>query len=194
MIFFLDFEASSPGRESYPIEVAWVSKEGQGESYLIRPHESWRSRGDWSPDAERVHGISRETLMAEGRSAAWVARHAASSLATAEAIYSDAHGLDGRWLRQLLLSAALPDLIVQDAYTLYEQEVQPFIESLRARYPGIRDGDVAREVGDLLDSVRAADAMRPGRRHRALRDAESLWWQWSEIRSRVARRIHKIEK
>ena len=41
MILFLDFEASSLLPGSFPIEVAWVDETGQGESYLIRPHEGW---------------------------------------------------------------------------------------------------------------------------------------------------------
>jgi hypothetical protein len=37
MIVFLDFEASSLARHSYPIEVAWVFEDGASEAHLIRP-------------------------------------------------------------------------------------------------------------------------------------------------------------
>ena len=37
MIHFLDFEASSLMKGSFPIEVAWVDQDAQAESYLIKP-------------------------------------------------------------------------------------------------------------------------------------------------------------
>jgi hypothetical protein len=56
-IAFLDFEASSLGKQGYPIEVAWVFANGEEESHLIRPAEAWT---DWDVKAGRIHGISRE--------------------------------------------------------------------------------------------------------------------------------------
>ena len=37
MLVFLDFEASSLGKRSYPIEVGWVFEDGRSEAHLIRP-------------------------------------------------------------------------------------------------------------------------------------------------------------
>lgn len=34
MLVFLDFEASSLGKRSYPIEVAWVVEDGRSEAHL----------------------------------------------------------------------------------------------------------------------------------------------------------------
>jgi hypothetical protein len=53
MIVFLDFEASSLNKKSFPIEVAWVFQDGRSRSYLIRPAPEWI---DWSDEAEEVHG------------------------------------------------------------------------------------------------------------------------------------------
>ena len=48
MLAFLDFEASSLGKKSYPIEVAWVFEDGTSESHLITPAPEWT---DWDPAA-----------------------------------------------------------------------------------------------------------------------------------------------
>jgi hypothetical protein len=37
MRVFLDFEASSLGKNGYPIEVGWVFEDGACEAHLIRP-------------------------------------------------------------------------------------------------------------------------------------------------------------
>src|SRR3546814_3565033 len=63
MYVFLDFEASSLSKASYPIEVAWVFEDGRSESHLIRPAEQW---SDWRADAEEIHHISQSRLQAEG--------------------------------------------------------------------------------------------------------------------------------
>ena len=80
MIHFLDFEASSLMKGSFPIEIAWVDQDGRGESHLIRPTDEWMTLNDgqpeWSAESERVHGIPLATLIAEGVDAAWVARRA----------------------------------------------------------------------------------------------------------------------
>ena len=56
-IAFLDFEASSLGKQGYPIEVAWVLSNGEEESHLIRPDPTWT---DWDLKAEAIHGIARD--------------------------------------------------------------------------------------------------------------------------------------
>lgn len=50
---FLDCEASS--LDGYPIEVAISTADGESRSWLIRPTWRWT---DWSPKAERLHGMS----------------------------------------------------------------------------------------------------------------------------------------
>ena len=37
MLAFVDFEASSLAKDSYPVEVAWVFEDGACEGHLIRP-------------------------------------------------------------------------------------------------------------------------------------------------------------
>jgi hypothetical protein len=189
MIWFLDVEASSLSDDSYPIEIGWVDESGQGESYLIRPELSWT---DWSADAERVHGISRDQLLSEGRPAAWVAERAAQVLArdSVRAV-SDAPVIDGRWLARLLALAERRPIPLIHFHDICREGLQPILDAVGSRWSlwrALSADTLRREAEDIYDGVRAAEAMRPGRRHRALRDAEALWWRWREIRERVAAR------
>ena len=96
---FLDIEASSLGSASYPIEVAWSCPDASIESHLISPAgiASWT---DWSMAAERLHGLSREQLLTEGKSPAWVARRLNEQLA-GQTLHSDNPDYDWFWLEEL---------------------------------------------------------------------------------------------
>jgi hypothetical protein len=63
----IDFEASClpDYGESFPIEVALVPVGGQPRSWLIKPSPRWRY-WDWSEEAEKLHGISRDLLADKG--------------------------------------------------------------------------------------------------------------------------------
>ena len=56
---FLDFEASSLSKQSYPVEIGWIDESGQGESHLLHPAPNCT---EWDDEAAAVHGISRRTL------------------------------------------------------------------------------------------------------------------------------------
>ena len=88
MNIFVDFEASSLGSDSYPIEIGWTTEAGNTVSRLIKPEPGWL---DWSSLSALMHNIPRELLTAEGISAADVALDAtdASNGAT---LLSDAPG------------------------------------------------------------------------------------------------------
>lgn len=94
MNVFLDFEASSLSDRSYPIEVAWVFEDGQCESYLIAPAPAW---SEWDPDAERIHGIARETLVQEGTAHEFVAARMVEAL-SGHALFASAPSWDGKWM------------------------------------------------------------------------------------------------
>lgn len=59
MLVFLDFEASSLAKRSFPIEVGWVFEDGTSAEHLIRPAPDWT---DWDDKAAAIHGISRDDL------------------------------------------------------------------------------------------------------------------------------------
>lgn len=101
---FLDFEASSLASASYPIEVAWSYADDSVESHLISP--AWvMTWTDWSVAAQRLHGLAREQLLADGKSPVWVARRMNEQLA-GQTIYSDNPDYDGFWLEELFRKAA----------------------------------------------------------------------------------------
>jgi hypothetical protein len=57
-----------------PIEVGWAYVDQAtgavvSEGHLIRPPPQWSINSCWDPDAEKLHGIMREQLRAEGRPA-----------------------------------------------------------------------------------------------------------------------------
>jgi len=63
---FNDFEASSLGEDSWPVEigVAWLDGDAiMVRSSLIRPHPDWPESA-WSPESARIHAIARDALEA----------------------------------------------------------------------------------------------------------------------------------
>ena len=103
MLVFIDFEASSLAKKSYPIEVAWVFEDGQAEAHLIRPAPAWT---DWGEEAEGLHGISLATLLRDGTAHDLVARRMVSELDGHDLLASSVPW-DGKWLSVLLRGAGL---------------------------------------------------------------------------------------
>src|SRR5690348_10078930 len=86
---FLHFEASSLGRNGFPIEVAWVFESGTEEAHLIRPAPGWT---DW--DAHSIHAISRDRLCSDGAPVEAVARRLVDQLADYD-VFASAPSWDG---------------------------------------------------------------------------------------------------
>ena len=158
---FVDFEASSLAKGSYPIEVAWVFEDGSSESHLIRPAPAWT---DWAESAERIHGIPRDTLFAEGLPHEEVARRMVNRL-TGHALYVTAPSWDGQWLSKLLRAASLPRhaLRVEDTTLAHARVVRAVFAAAGW------DEAAGREAGQAIfatipaEAGRAARPSRPGR-------------------------------
>jgi DNA polymerase III epsilon subunit-like protein len=100
---FIDFEASSLDLiASYPIEVGICMPDGSLHSWLIAPHVLWQ---DWSESAEQIHGITRETLEADGIAVFEVAR--ALNELLPEQVFCDAWTFDSFWLHRLFRAARI---------------------------------------------------------------------------------------
>lgn len=100
---FIDFEASSLDLiASYPIEVGICMPDGTLHSWLIAPHVLWQ---DWSQSAEQIHGISRETLEADGIAVSEVAQ--ALNELLPEQVFCDAWTFDSFWLHRLFRAARI---------------------------------------------------------------------------------------
>ena len=97
----IDIEASGFGRGSYPIEIGFVLPDGSAMCTLVQPLADWTH---WDGRAQRLHGLSREMLMAKGRPPEEVARLLNERLAGC-AVYCDSWAHDYAWLA-LLFEAA----------------------------------------------------------------------------------------
>ena len=177
MRVFLDFEASSLGKDSYPIEVGWAGEDGWTEAHLIRPAPGWT---DWDATAEAVHKITLEQLLAEGEPHDAVARRVLEALAPHE-VFVSAPSWDGKWMSVLLRAAKLPRhaLRLRDSEEAFRNAVN---ESLRGRRPDAELRDL--KLALIAEARRHATAN--GVSHRALADARQELETWREV-GRLAR-------
>lgn len=183
-IAFLDFEASSLARTSYPIEVAWVFPDGASESFLIRPAPGWT---DWAPEAEAVHGLARARLVREGAAHDWVALHMLTALRDV-ALYASAPSWDGQWLSRLLRAAGLPRHALRLKATA-EAQRRVILDVLAAGgvAPTARDA----LAGKLLATLRLEARDDPAAEHRALSDARRECRRWARARTRAEALLHE---
>jgi hypothetical protein len=145
----IDVEASGFGAGSYPIEVGFVSPAGVAVCTLILPEPDWTH---WDASAERVHGVSRDTLRAHGKSSTVVAALLNQHLAGLP-VYCDAWAHDYAWLARLFDAAqAVPRYRLRDLRELLS-------EAQLARFDAARKG---------------IEATCNLRRHRASADARVL--------------------
>ena len=176
MIAFLDFEASSLAKKSYPIEVAWVFEDGTGEAHLIRPAPDWT---DWNPAAEAIHRISRERLAREGVPHDRVAQRMVEAL-TGHELFASAPSWDGKWLSALLRAAGFS----RQALRLRNSD-DAFRRCAETVLRGTMTADqLARAVESVLTLVEleAPDAIPA---HRALADAQALRDRWIAVRDKA---------
>ena len=159
MNVFLDFEASSLSKHSYPVEVAWVFEDGRSRSMLIAPAPNWT---DWSGEAEAIHGISREKLADEGVPASLVVQEMIATLSDHD-LYASSPSWDGKWLSILLRAGGVPRhaLRVRKSDDLFVEVALMLIEDR-----DVRGVDAAALVANVIARSEPAVAA-----HRALPDA-----------------------
>lgn len=171
----LDIEASSLDAGSFPIEIAWVDATGRGVTYLISPRFNWNG---WSPVSERLHGISRRMLDAEGIPAITVAQMAHTALHD-RIIYSDNPAFDAYWLGMLLELIGQSPLDVKDFDKLRTQE----LDRLAGMSADVEEGR------QYMAAVDALEAIRRPTQHRALPDADSLRRRWQAVQAWVDQKL-----
>lgn len=190
-LLFVDLEASSLLPGGFPIEIAWVDQDGQGESFLIKPQPDWT---EWSHASQGVHGIALERLIDEGVPAPRVARRVADVLAARGAIAcSDAPAYDGQWLATLLETLERPPTVrLRSVHEIYGLACRPLLGLLPRGDGWARERAeqrVRNMAQDIVARAEEVEAVRPRERHRALPDAESLWRNWRAVEEEVARRL-----
>ena len=103
-IVILDFEAScapGDGRRSYPVEVAaGLPETGEIRIWLIKPERDWLDAWDWYYEAEKLHRLTRDHLLAQGLPRAQVARELSAFIGEREVV-SDCPPAEGHWLAVL---------------------------------------------------------------------------------------------
>jgi hypothetical protein len=180
MLAFLDFEASSLGKKSYPIEVAWVFEDGASESHLIKPAPEWT---DWDPAAQAIHRIERRMLEEDGEDHAVVVARMVEAL-TGHDLLASAPSWDGKWLSALLRAGGQPRRVLR-----LRDSDEAQLEAARGCLSGVEPAEareaLAREV------VGAVSQRRNGRvvAHRALADAEAEREQWLAVKAEAQRRV-----
>lgn len=181
MLVFLDFEASSLGKKSYPIEVAWVFEDGTSDAFLIRPAPEWT---DWDSEAEAVHHIPRQMLLTEGVVHHQVAQAMVERL-TGHDLLASAPSWDGKWLSTLLRAAGLPrhSLRLRDTDDAHRECAEAILK------PILRPEELHGTVGNLLALTEIRDAGDPPA-HRALADALEEQQRWLAVGD-AARRVAK---
>ncbi|NLS07761.1 transcriptional regulator [Rhizobium sp. P32RR-XVIII] len=170
MIVFLDFEASSLSKKSFPIEVAWVFENGQSRSALIRPAPDWT---DWSPEAEAIHGIPRRRLLDEGLSVGIIATEMIDAL-SGHKLYASAPCWDGKWLSALLRAAGYQ----RHALRLARSEEAFFDSARMAAGAKLTDAEISALVATILLKTEPVVLA-----HRALPDAVLELGRWRSIRA-----------
>lgn len=177
-VVFLDFEASSLDKESYPIEVGWIFASGGEESHLIKPAPSWT---DWSAESEATHHLTREQLMAKGTPHDVVARHMLDVL-SGHALFATAPSWDGHWLSRLLRAAGLPRhaLRLQDTDVAHMDAVSRIL-----REAGVPEDTLGARAKAILTEARLTDEEVGAPDHRALADAKRELRLWRDVQGRA---------
>ncbi|MDE1994529.1 MAG: transcriptional regulator [Rhizobiaceae bacterium] len=176
MIVFLDFEASSLSKKSFPIEVAWVFQDGLSRSSMIRPAADWT---DWSSEAEAIHGISRERLEAEGVLPEQIAGEMMDVL-SGHQLYASAPSWDGKWLSVLLRAAGFP----RHALRL-EKSDDAFLAAAR-EFMGAKFAEP--QISALVEEIIRNSGAKASAVHRALPDALLELDRWNMVRKTAMER------
>lgn len=172
MLVFLDFEASSLSKKSYPIEVGWVFEDGRSEAHLIRPAPAWT---DWDAEAEAIHHIGRDLIEREGMPHDQVAARMLAELAGHD-LCASAPSWDGKWLSALLRAGGLPrhSLRLRDSDDVHR-------ESALAILGPILPSEL---LAGTVDAILAQTETRASGRspaHRALADAADERARWLAV-------------
>jgi DNA polymerase III epsilon subunit-like protein len=174
-LLFINFEASSIGVGSFPIEVGWCHLNGRGTSHLIRPDQSWTA---WSLASQRIHGISREELQTKAAPVEQVAHSVAAALAPERAVVlSDAPLFDQFWLNKLLVQGGVPVTIpIVDLWELLGGKTATIL-----RQAGVPDRAVSHLIRETGAAARREVEARGPPRHRALPDAQRNAATWRTV-------------
>lgn len=153
---FLDIEASGLNFDSFPIEVAYASSNGDENSFLIKPTADWQAHGEWDIHAEmEIHKIQLQTLLSQGESAKTVATALNHSLKGKLILCNDL-AYDGVWLAQLFKAAGVGvEFFLADVSTFFDFIGTDKTQCFKLAYQGIPVETSHRALPDALRFVSA---------------------------------------
>jgi hypothetical protein len=167
----IDFEASCLPRHgrSFPIEVAISGAEGT-RSWLIAPHATWQG-WDWTDEAARLHGITRDDLERHGQAPSLVLAELTQAIA-GRRVFADS-SLDSEWLALLAKGA---DNKAHDRI----EHAGALLDELGAAAVEI---ETARHFADRYCQAR----------HRAGADARWLWYLLARLQDIASARTTRLK-
>lgn len=172
-LVFADIEASGLQFLSYPIEVgwAWVEKSHvEARNLLIKPTPEWLGwKTGWNEEAEKLHGISQEQLLADGLEPSNVCEILNREWQDAEIAFDTgpaAH--DARWL-SILYRAASSEPSFGMAQLSSDLAILAYARMLR-----IPDATVLQ-----------LERLAPKTTHRAAADA-AVWAWWRSVLRQIS--------
>jgi len=115
---FIDFEASSLSLvDSYPIQVGFICKNEDVQTYFINP-ESVQSWTGWSTDAEKAHQFPRDYVIQHGLHPHEVTAILNKKLMGRQ-VYCNGYGNDLFWCSRLFAAAnEAPSFVIKDFFSL----------------------------------------------------------------------------
>jgi hypothetical protein len=178
----IDFEASSL-IDGFPVSVGIACSDGRMFYAMIKPHPEWDMGYRWDPNAEAIHGFTREHLVAHGREAAVVVADIRAMFGDA-AFTSDSPGHDKNWFDELISVSG-----IDYKPKMYSATTRMWIETLfdeldissKARRAIIEMREEMRThnaLSDAASSVAAEEAARAwpaGKDLRACRNVIESW-------------------
>ncbi|MEM7364245.1 MAG: hypothetical protein AAF525_09485 [Pseudomonadota bacterium] len=99
--YIIDIEASGFGPDGYPIEIGIAMEADERFCSLLHPVKGWTF---WDKQAEKLHSVPRQILVAYGRPLRDVAKDL-NRLLAGRTVYSDGWVVDQPWLSKLFYTA-----------------------------------------------------------------------------------------
>ncbi len=181
-ITFLDFESSSLSESSYPIEVGWVTHNNGVDtphSLLIKPADDWQN---WNPDAEKIHGISREQLLRDGIPIIDVMKTLMEDVG--DYIFATS-SMDSYWFWKLARKAHELGYISPRVKKVDLYDFRFYMQWLATISP---EGFLCLELA--VDSAKKKYPIT----HRALQDALHIHYEWMEMHKQIERSPENLHK
>ncbi len=118
----IDFQGSGFGSASYPIEVGFSGRHGEGWCSLIQPEAGW---DQWDAEMAKRHAIRRETLVERGKPILYIAEQLNFFL-NGRTVFSQFRHQDYIWMARIFTIAGVqPRFKLMDLCDIinHEQEI-----------------------------------------------------------------------